>query len=108
MDDAGKMKLWKAYADKPTPELREKIILEYAPLVKVVAEAVCERILAPAYPVVEGLRKKGDRGCRCEAGGVSIADIVAGIGRAVVDEDDLIAGYAAAFAEHVHPLYAVG
>ena len=37
MDDAGKMKLWKAYADKPTPELREKIILEYAPLVKVVA-----------------------------------------------------------------------
>ena len=27
MDDAGKLKLWKAYAEKPTPELREKISL---------------------------------------------------------------------------------
>lgn len=37
MDDAGKLKLWQTYANNPTAELREKIILEYAPLVKVVA-----------------------------------------------------------------------
>ena len=37
MDDAGKLKLWQTYATSPTAELREKIILEYAPLVKVVA-----------------------------------------------------------------------
>ena len=37
MDDVGKMKLWDAYAAKPSAELREKIILEYASLVKVVA-----------------------------------------------------------------------
>lgn len=37
MDDNGKLKLWKDYAKNPTPELREKIILEYAPLVKLVA-----------------------------------------------------------------------
>ena len=37
MDDAGKLKLWQIYADNPTAELREKIILEYAPLVKGVA-----------------------------------------------------------------------
>ena len=37
MDDNGKNKLWQEYDKKPTPELREKIILEYAPLVKVVA-----------------------------------------------------------------------
>jgi RNA polymerase sigma factor for flagellar operon FliA len=37
MDDAGRLKLWADYAKNPTRELREKIILEYAPLVKVVA-----------------------------------------------------------------------
>lgn len=37
MDESGRMKLWQAYAVNPAPELREKIILEYAPLVKVVA-----------------------------------------------------------------------
>lgn len=37
MDDAGKKKLWEEYAKTHSPELREKIILEYAPLVKVVA-----------------------------------------------------------------------
>ncbi|MDO4188791.1 MAG: FliA/WhiG family RNA polymerase sigma factor [Lachnospiraceae bacterium] len=37
MDESGKAKLWAEYAKKPTPELREKIILEYAPLVKLVA-----------------------------------------------------------------------
>lgn len=37
MDDAGKKKLWEEYAKTQSPELREKIILEYAPLVKVVA-----------------------------------------------------------------------
>ena len=37
MDDAGKKKLWEDYANTKSPEVREKIILEYAPLVKVVA-----------------------------------------------------------------------
>lgn len=37
MDEAGKKKLWEEYARTQSPELREKIILEYAPLVKVVA-----------------------------------------------------------------------
>ncbi|MBD5392685.1 MAG: FliA/WhiG family RNA polymerase sigma factor [Lachnospiraceae bacterium] len=37
MDEAGKMKLWDEYARTKSPELREKIILEYAPLVKLVA-----------------------------------------------------------------------
>ena len=34
-------KLWNLYRKKPTPELREQIILEYAPLVKVVAGRLC-------------------------------------------------------------------
>lgn len=37
MDDTGRKKLLEEYAKVKTPELREKIILEYAPLVKVVA-----------------------------------------------------------------------
>lgn len=37
MDDNARMKLWHEYASKPTAETREKIILEYAPLVKLVA-----------------------------------------------------------------------
>lgn len=37
MDEAGKKKLWGEYARTKSPEVREKIILEYAPLVKVVA-----------------------------------------------------------------------
>ena len=37
MDEAGKKKLWEEYARTKSPEVREKIILEYAPLVKVVA-----------------------------------------------------------------------
>lgn len=37
MDDTGKKKLWEEYAGTRSPEIREKIILEYAPLVKVVA-----------------------------------------------------------------------
>jgi len=37
MDEAGKRKLLEEYAETKTPEIREKIILEYAPLVKVVA-----------------------------------------------------------------------
>ncbi|MCH5259042.1 MAG: FliA/WhiG family RNA polymerase sigma factor [Lachnospiraceae bacterium] len=37
MDEAGKKKLWEEYAKTQSPEIREKIILEYAPLVKVVA-----------------------------------------------------------------------
>ncbi len=37
MDDIGRKKLWEDYAYTKSPEIREKIILEYAPLVKVVA-----------------------------------------------------------------------
>lgn len=37
MDEAGKKKLWEEYAKAGNSEVREKIILEYAPLVKVVA-----------------------------------------------------------------------
>ena len=37
MDEAYKNKLWAEYAKSKTPEIREKLILEYAPLVKLVA-----------------------------------------------------------------------
>lgn len=37
MGKVSKEKLWEMYQTKQTPELREQIILEYAPLVKVVA-----------------------------------------------------------------------
>ena len=37
MKDTDRQKLWDSYRNKPTPELREKIIVEYAPLVKIVA-----------------------------------------------------------------------
>lgn len=37
MDEAGRNKLWDEYAKTKSPEIREKIILEYAPLVKLVA-----------------------------------------------------------------------
>ncbi len=37
MDDNARVKLWQSYASKPTADIREKIILEYAPLVKLVA-----------------------------------------------------------------------
>lgn len=37
MDEAGRKKLWEEYSKDKAPEIREKIILEYAPLVKVVA-----------------------------------------------------------------------
>ncbi len=37
MDHTERNKLWEEYREKKTPELREKIILEYAPLVKIVA-----------------------------------------------------------------------
>ncbi|MBQ7065674.1 MAG: FliA/WhiG family RNA polymerase sigma factor [Lachnospiraceae bacterium] len=37
MDETGRKKLWTDYEKAKSPELREKIILEYAPLVKVVA-----------------------------------------------------------------------
>lgn len=37
MDEAGRKKLWEEYAKAKSPEIREKIILEYAQLVKVVA-----------------------------------------------------------------------
>ncbi len=37
MKAVDKQKLWEAYRKSPTPEIREQIILEYAPLVKVVA-----------------------------------------------------------------------
>ena len=37
MNAEGKQKLWEDYAKKKTPELQEKIIIEYAALVKLVA-----------------------------------------------------------------------
>ena len=37
MDEAGRSKLWNEYHKNKAPELREKLILEYAPLVKLVA-----------------------------------------------------------------------
>ncbi len=37
MDEAGRSKLWESYAKTKSPEIREKLILEYAPLVKLVA-----------------------------------------------------------------------
>ena len=37
MDEQGRKKLWDDYSKKPTPEVREQLILEYAPLVKLVA-----------------------------------------------------------------------
>lgn len=37
MDKAGKKRLWDDYEKTKSPEIREKIILEYAPLVKLVA-----------------------------------------------------------------------
>lgn len=37
MNEASRKRLWEDYKARRTPELREKIILEYAPLVKVVA-----------------------------------------------------------------------
>ncbi|MDE6128126.1 MAG: sigma-70 family RNA polymerase sigma factor, partial [Lachnospiraceae bacterium] len=37
MDEAGRKRLWDDYDRTKAPEIREKIILEYAPLVKLVA-----------------------------------------------------------------------
>ncbi|MCR5278157.1 MAG: FliA/WhiG family RNA polymerase sigma factor [Lachnospiraceae bacterium] len=37
MDDQGRKKLWEEYSAKKSPEIREQLILEYAPLVKIVA-----------------------------------------------------------------------
>ena len=37
MDEAGRKKLLEVYAKMKSPEIREQLILEYAPLVKVVA-----------------------------------------------------------------------
>ena len=37
MDDAGRKRLWEDYGRLASPELREKLIIEYSPLVKLVA-----------------------------------------------------------------------
>lgn len=37
MDETGRKRLWEEYAKAKSPEVREKLILEYAPLVKLVA-----------------------------------------------------------------------
>ena len=37
MDEAGRMKLWNEYSKAKSTEVREKLIIEYAPLVKLVA-----------------------------------------------------------------------
>lgn len=41
MDEAGRSRLFEEYTRNKTPEIREKIILEYAPLVKLVAGRLC-------------------------------------------------------------------
>ena len=41
MKAGDKEKLWDKYKVSPTPELREQLILEYAPLVKIVAGRLC-------------------------------------------------------------------
>lgn len=41
MDDAAKKRLWEDYARSESPQLREKLIIEYAPLVKLVAGRLC-------------------------------------------------------------------
>ena len=41
MKAGDKEKLWDKYKVNPTPELREQLILEYAPLVKIVAGRLC-------------------------------------------------------------------
>lgn len=41
MKEAEKEKLWQDYIVKPTPDKREKLIIEYAQLVKVVAGRLC-------------------------------------------------------------------
>ena len=38
MDDNSQEKLWDLYAKNKSPELREKIIIEYAPLVNIVTK----------------------------------------------------------------------
>lgn len=37
MREVERLKMWEAYQKNPSPDIREKIIIEYAPLVKVVA-----------------------------------------------------------------------
>ena len=37
MDETGKNKLWEEYGKSRKSELRDKLIIEYAPLVKIVA-----------------------------------------------------------------------
>ena len=37
MDENGRNRLWEEYSKTKLPETREKLILEYAPLVKLVA-----------------------------------------------------------------------
>lgn len=37
MDEASRNRLWKEYSKNKTPEIREQLIIEYAPLVKIVA-----------------------------------------------------------------------
>ena len=37
MDENGRNKLWAAFREKRTPQIREQIIIEYSQLVKLVA-----------------------------------------------------------------------
>lgn len=37
MDESGKNRLWESYSKTHAPEIREKLIVEYAPLVKIIA-----------------------------------------------------------------------
>ena len=45
MKTVDREKLWEEYQKKKTPELREKLIIEYSPLVKLVAAPFLVRLL---------------------------------------------------------------
>ena len=47
MDEAARSKLWDEYSQRKTPEIREKLILEYAPLVKLVAGRLSLYLVTP-------------------------------------------------------------
>ena len=42
MEEAARNKLWESYSKDKSVEVREKLIIEYAPLVKIIAGKVTE------------------------------------------------------------------
>ena len=55
-------KLWDKYKVNATPELREQLILEYAPLVKIVAGRHSQMALADICAIIQkNFQKNGSR-----------------------------------------------